>query len=776
MDRHTATVLDFPRIQTLLAEGARSPQGAELCRGLEPLPTLEATHRALDELEALIALEPILGPPPTGGLQRVEESLEAARKEGACLEREAVLELRDTVVVCHRVLDYLEDAAAEGSDLGAYAGRIQPLYGLADRFARTFGPRGEILDGASAALQCLRDDLKRLRVRILKVLETVLRDSQVEPAVQDEFVTVRGDRYVIPLRTDFRGYLEGIVHDRSRSGATFFVEPMEVVELNNQLGLVREEEQAEIRNILLELTAWLGREASTLRANIAVVAHLDALGARLVLARKLGAERPQLIAEPLVDLRGARHPLLQSQLGGDVVPVDLHLGQDSRLLLITGANSGGKTVSLKTAGLLVLMARSGLFIPAAEGSRVGWFDTLGADIGDEQNIDRQLSTFTAHATHLRDILQRAGKGSLVLLDELGTGTDPQEGVGLAMAVLETLLDQGAIVIGTTHLAGLKAFAYARPDGQNAAVAFDPDTGRPLYRLIYGRAGTSNALKVAEQLGMPRNVLTKARAYAAGGDEPVSRVLSELEDAKDAAIRAAEESETLRQELEALVAKQQVLVAEARQERDAARADARREALAVIAEARNGLRQTIRAFARRRASQQEAEEDIRRAELTVDQALRRETPTAKTPPPENLSPGARVGVTSLRRDGVVEAFDDNGRKVVVRVGTLRVTVPVQDLGRAERAGVNSPRASPVRVEAERVAPDVVVVGCTVDEALARVDKALDRALLAGVEGFRVVHGRGTGTLRRAVREHLVEVPQVRGVRPVGNDVATWVEVG
>jgi DNA mismatch repair protein MutS2 len=737
------------------------------------LAHLEAAERALDELVALQALELVLGLPSTDGVHRVEGVLTSARKEGTCLEVEAFLAVRDTLAACHGVLAYLEDAAAEGSLLGEYAGRMRPLYDLADRFERTFGPRGEILDGASPALLRVRAEQKKVRDRVLRVLESVLRDRAVEPAVQDEFITLRGGRYVVPLRTDFRGYLGGIVHDRSRTGSTFFVEPLEAVELNNQFGVLREEEEAEIRRILLECTAAVGRAEPALRVNVGVVAHVDTLCARLNLARRLGAVRPELAAEPVLELQEARHPLLELQEGVDVVPIDLRVGGEGRLLLITGANAGGKTVALKTAGLLTAMAHAGLFLPTAAGSRVGWFDGVYADIGDEQDLDRHLSTFSAHAVNLRDILAVAGGGSLVLLDELGTGTDPREGMGLAVAVLEALLERGVRVMATTHLAGLKAFAYTRPSAHNAAVAFDPETGRPLFRLVYGQSGSSNALDVAERLGMPSDVVARARRYAAGGAEPGSELLGEIEAARGRAQQAAEQAEALRREWEARAAEGSRLLEETRRERDAARAEARTEARQVIAEARETLRREIRRFAQGLTMQQEAEQAVARAERELEAALPPE-PSLPGLVLEEIAPGLRVRVTSLGKDGDVEALEPDGRRVRVRVGTLRVTIPPEDLRMASGAAERPSTGGGVRVVAEAGVGDVVVVGCSVEQALTRVDRGVDKALVAGAAGFRVIHGRGTGALRRAVREHLRGEPHVQEIRPEG-DAATWVEL-
>ncbi len=776
MNEHALAVLGFPRVRTLLAQGARTPQGEDLCRALAPLPGRQAALEALDELESLSDLEPRLGPPPLSGVHRIEAVLDASRKDGACLEIEAFLALRDTVGACHRLLEYLEDAAAEGTLLGRYAGRMRPLWELADRFERTFGPRGEILDGASPALLALREEQRRLRGRILRVLEGLLGDAALDPVVQDEFITLRGGRYVVPLRTDFRGYLKGIVHDRSRTGSTFFVEPLETVELNNQFGVLREDEEAEVRRILLEITRSVGEASGALKGNLAVVAHVDALASRLVLAKRLRAVRPGIPEAPVLELREARHPLLEVSGDVAVVPVDILLEPPSRWLLVTGANAGGKTVALKTAGLLTAMARCGLFVPAAEGSRVGWFPAVYADIGDEQDIDRHLSTFSAHVGNLRDIVEKAESGCFALLDELGTGTDPREGLALAAAVVETLLERGACLMATTHLAGLKAFARSRPDGRSAAVAFDPSTGEPQYRLEYGRSGASNALEVAERLGMPSDVLARARRYAAGDEGRGGELLRGLEEAEDRAREAAERAEDLRSDWEARNRQQEELVREARRERDVVRAEFRREVRSMVEEVRREMRDAVRRLSDGAIGRAAAEAEVASLQRLAEERLGPEETEA---PPGGLDaeavPGMRVHVASLGREGEVQAVEPDGRRAVVRLGTLRVTVPLDDLRAPVEARPPAQPAPRVRVDAEAGASDVNVIGSTVEEALVSVDRALDRALVAGVRGFRVVHGRGTGTLRRAVREHLASAPHVREVRPEG-DAVTWIDLG
>ncbi|TLN09761.1 endonuclease MutS2, partial [bacterium] len=435
----------------LLASEAKTPQGGALLLALAPAPSPEAARERLDETDSLIKLVDTLGWPPVDGLGLVEGHLSRAEVPGACLEVEAMVELKEAIGVCTRAVEYVEDAKSEGSPIGAWGEGLTPLYDLQSQFARTFGPRGEILDSASPELYRIRGELKELRAKVLRILQRILRDTEYEHVVQDDFITQRSNRYVVPLRTDFRGYMGGIVHDRSNTGQTLFVEPMEVVETNNKVNEAKEEEFAEIRRILAALTARIGASAPAMLSQIVLVARVDALCAKVRVGQRLGSVRPVIAKEPILDVEGARHPFLALRGAGKVVPIKLSLKDGKKLLLVTGANAGGKTVALKTAGLLVMMAQAGLFIPADEGSVIGWFGEVLADIGDEQDIDRDLSTFSAHMTRLKEIFQIAGEGSLILLDELGTGTDPTQGAALSVALLEELMSVGARILATTHL-------------------------------------------------------------------------------------------------------------------------------------------------------------------------------------------------------------------------------------------------------------------------------------------------------------------------------------
>jgi DNA mismatch repair protein MutS2 len=779
LDRHAARVLDYLRILEVLAGEARTPQGGDLLRTLSTASAPAEARERLAESEAFSSLVETLGWPPVEGMERVDAHLDRAAVAGACLDAEALLAVRDAVVVSARVVEYLEDAGKESSPLGAWAEGQTPLYGLEESFARTFGPRGEILDSASPALARIRAEIKELRGKVLKILQRVLRDTEYEHVVQDDFITQRSNRYVIPLRTDFRGYLNGIVHDHSNSGQTVFVEPMEVVETNNRVNEVMEEEYAEIRRILTALTAAVGAAGPSLRAQIALVARVDALSSKVRFARKLRCVSPEIADEPVLEVKGARHPFLELREGAKVVPIRLYLPEGTNLLLITGANAGGKTVALKTAGLLVLMAHSGLFIPAEEGAKVGWFPEVLADIGDEQDLDKDLSTFSAHMARLKDIFDLSGEGSLVLLDELGTGTDPTQGAALSVAVLEELRRTGARVMATTHLDGLKAYAYGCKDALNAAVAFDPKTGTPLYNLLYGQAGSSNALDVAERMGLPQRVLDRARSISGDSGEGTAKLLREIEEARDEARLERERNAELNRSLERELRSQKELTEEARKERRSAMADARGEAMALIRKMREDLNRVVRELAEEKIKQKDAQSALEEASEKAERRFPKPKPEeAGVKPPKEIIEGAKVFVKSLGKNGIIEGKVSGG-KVRVAVGPMKLFVPVEDLGapsgEKKQAKVSLPSAG-VKVTAEKGDPDVVLIGMTVEDALEAFDKALNKALVSGIDRFRVVHGHGTGALRKAIREKIAATPRVRRAEnEENNEAVTWIEI-
>ncbi len=778
MDRHAAKVLDFGRVLEALSGLSLTPQGKSACAEVTTASGFDEAVRLLDELEAFGMLTRAIGTPPIGEMALLDSILDDAAIPNACLDIERLMSVGVTIRTTTRVIEYLEDAGRENSPIAELADGHAPMYGMEERFAATFGPRGEVLDSASPELFRLRGEIRGLRSRVLGALKRILRDTEYEHVVRDDFITERSNRYVVPLATNFRGYLNGIVHDHSRTGQTVYVEPMEVVEINNKVNATKEAETAEVRRILMKLTADVGGEAHRIRAQVAIVAAVDMLWAKLKLSQRLECTKPTLSREPVLDVSSAKHPLLALRDDIDVVPVDLKLNGDERLILITGANAGGKTVALKTIGLLTIMAHSGLFLPAGEESVVGWFPQILADIGDEQDIDRDLSTFTAHMARLKEIFDTAGEGALVLIDEMGTGTDPSQGTALSVAVLEELAEMGVKVAATTHLDGLKAYAYAASGAVNAAVAFDPDSGNPLYSLLYGQAGSSNALDVAQRLGVPQRVLDRAKSLTGEKGDRVAKLVADLERARDEARVAAQQADHLSAELERDRSRQAELVAEAKNERRLAREEARKEALALIRDMRKGLSQAIKSVEKGEAREREASDKIDNVAEEVEKRFPKPQPEKPLGPLPELVEGVQVLVVPLGKRATVQSPPKSGR-VRVAVGGLTTTVPVDALAPCDEQ-VEPPREHPkvgrVTVEAQRGSPDIKVIGMTVGEALEELDRSVNKALLGGFERFRVVHGRGTGALRRAIRERIEEDPGLnRHLEEEDDEAITWVEL-
>lgn len=559
--------------------------------------------------------------------------------------------------------------------------------------------------------------------------------------------------------------IPGIVHDTSASGATVFVEPMAVVELNNELQETRSLEEREVERVLRHLSGQVAGEAGPLLTGLAALAELDLALAKARLADAMKAVRPRMNEEGWIRIVGGRHPLLT----GKVVPIDVWLGREARVLVITGPNTGGKTVTLKTIGLFCLMAQAGLFVPAEPGTELAVFSGIYADIGDEQSIQQSLSTFSSHMSNIVRILQVMDARSLVLLDELGAGTDPTEGAALAMAILDHILAAGARAVATTHYSELKAFVHNRPGMQNASVEFDVETLAPTYRLIMGLPGRSNALEIAARLGLPAPVLAQARARLTHDEVRVDDLIRNLEETRRAAAaelaearRLREENQRLREELVAaraeLEARRQAVLEKAREEARRLLHAARREAEAVLAELRRLQRQgdlEAARKARRRLDQLRDQLDSSTPSGAVQGAPLRQ---------DQVVAGLAVLVPSLQQVGIVTEPPGADGQVAVQVGGMRVRVPWHELRRAPAAApaekpAERPRPAPrpgVGLMAEKrthLSPELHVRGMTVEEALEAVDKYLDDAVLAGLSRVRIVHGKGTGTLRRAIHEHL-----------------------
>ncbi len=598
-----------------------------------------------------------------------------------------------------------------------------------------------------------------VREQMRRRLEAIVRDRELERIVQEDYVTLRNDRYVILLRPEFKGLLDGIVHDHSHSGASVYVEPFNVIELNNEVASLIDEERDEIRRIFAELTREIRAVREILLQNYRALARLDALQARALYAEATSSIVPSLTQEGF-QILGARHPLLLAEDASQVVPMDVIQQPATVASVISGANMGGKTVALKIAGLFPLMTRCGLMLPAREGTQIKLFDRIMADIGEEQDIRSRVSSFSGHVMRMKEIVDKAGHGDLVLFDELGGATDPEEGAALAMAVMDALVTRRARVMATTHLTQLKAYALGRDDMTTISVEFHPVTLKPTFRLVYDLPGESHAIATAERMGLAPHVIATARDHldkAAGGS---SRLLTSLRQKMSAL-------DKLRGELEAKQRALDVELARIRSQKDETIEEFRKSAQGVIRKAERemaDLRESIKSGRMKRA--QEVRETMRRIKSEI-------TETLGTPLERRLaSPavGSRVKVKTLGREGTVRAIAERGR-VEVTVGNVTVRVDPEDIVMlaAEAGQKSSSKNSRIAVDIPPASPkwQVNVIGLRVDEALPVVDKALDEAVLGGLSSMSIIHGKGTGRLKKAIWEHLSRHALVRDLQPGDN---------
>lgn len=753
MEKALAT-LEFTTVRAMLAERTGFAPGREVAEALVPATTLADAERLQDETAAAREL---LRDVPSAGIGGAKDIRDALRRAalGGVLDPAQLTAAADTV----RAAEHLW---ADVRGRAALAGRTKfarPPAAVAAAIEHAISANAEILDRASPALAGARAELRSAQSRLQQRLDTLLRSPDLVRVLQDPIVTQRGGRYVVPVKAEHRASVKGIVHDQSASGATVFIEPLEILEANNKVREAELAERAAVQAVLDGLSRQVERAGDDLRATVDALAALDAILARALLAEALDGVRPGLNTTGTLDLIGARHPLLVAR-GGDVVAIDVRLGSDFRALVITGPNTGGKTVTLKTIGLLVLMAQAGLQVPAERGSTLPVVPGVYADIGDEQSIAQSLSTFSSHLRNVVATLAGARAGDLALLDEIGAGTDPDEGAALAMAVLETLLERGVLVAATTHYPELKAFALNTPGVANASVEFDAETLRPTYRVHVGLPGASNAFAIASRLGLARDVLDRAEAHLSDLHRSLERTLREAERQRIDLAASMEEARVAQADAQAALQEARREAARLRREAADDALRARRESEEVVLQARRALRQAE--SARERSSRRDLLSEARAAlEEAETAARRREAPAA--PPPtgdETFQVGDRVIVEGTTETATVMSVDERGQAEVAG-GALRLRVPVGSLRRAPDAGPRIESTRPLVSGGVTGVPlQLDLRGARAEDALLELDRYLNDAALAGYDRVRVVHGKGTGALRAAVGQALAKHPLVR----------------
>ena len=769
MNQGVRATLEYHKVIAMLADRTGSVMARELAESLEPVSDRDEVGKRLEETAEARGIFLTAVHVPLGGIRDIREYLQRA-EIGAVLDTEELLAFGNTLYAARRVKTFFTEYDRPLPVLGPLVDAIIILRHLETAIDNTVNENGQIRDDASPELSRLRRDIRIFQSRVKEKLDHILHSSEYQKYFQDALVTVRGDRYVIPIKQECRHQFPGIVHDQSASGATVFIEPMAVVNLNNDIKQAMAAEKHEIERILRKISGQIAQSALAIRQTCTALAQIEFAFAKARLSIDMEAECPHINTQGYIRLVGARHPLIDKQA---VVPIDVELGKDFTTLLITGPNTGGKTVSLKTVGLFALMIQAGLFIPAKSTSEMTIFNGIFADIGDEQSIEHSLSTFSSHMTNLVRILSHVGSGDLVLVDEIGAGTDPGEGAALAMAILEHLLDMGVRTIATTHYNELKSFAYSRRGIENASVEFDIATLRPTYRLLIGVPGSSNAFNISLRLGLGGQIIERARSLMDKEHVQFETVLAAL-DAKQreyanrsADVAAVQQEmavlqERFRREKTEWDEKKRAMLAKAQEQAASLIRQARHEAEAVIAELKEQFsvqneheRQQSIVSVRRRLSA------VMGSTLAVDAD---DGQKLAIPDASQLEPGTTVLVATLAQKGIVQAVANN--QVTVQLGIMKVNVPIADC-RLIADPVQPPRVSSKKAvdvtKVQTISAEVDLRGMTVTEAEETLDKYLDDALLAGLSQVRVIHGKGTGSLRKGVKPYLVAHRSIKDIR-------------
>ncbi len=764
--------LEFTTVREMLADATSFLPGRELAEALAPVRELAIAERLQDETDSARSL---LRAVPSAGLAGARDIREPLRRAtlGGMLDPDQLLMIADTTRAASRLFTDVHGHPP----IAAKARFARPPEPLAVAIEHAIGSGGEVLDRASVVLANARAALRAAQSRLQQRLDALVRSPELGRFLQEPIVTQRSGRYVVPVKAEYRGAVKGIVHDQSASGQTVFIEPLDVLEANNAVREAELAEQQEVLRVLERLSRSVEASAEDLAAVLRALADIDLILAKAHLGESLGCERPTLNADGRADLIAARHPLLVTQ-GSDVVPIDVRLGTDFRVLVITGPNTGGKTVTLKTLGLLQLMAASGLQVPAARGSALPVVRRVFADIGDEQSIAQSLSTFSSHLRNVVATLADAERGDIALLDEVGAGTDPDEGAALAMAVLETLLERGVLVAASTHYPELKAFALNTPGVSNASVEFDAETLRPTYRVHVGLPGSSNAFAIASRLGLDRAVLDRAEAHLSELHRSLERTLQLAERQRTELASALEESRIAAADAARALADAHAEAERIRDDAERARERARHESEELILQARRALRQAE--DARDQGGRRNLVEEAREALAASERATRDAVPEPVAPRALPVSIGGPVLIRGMTQEGTLVSIDDRGIAEVVS-GQLRLRVPSGEL-RPAPARVASPIVSTRAQVTGSVANSPLQLdlrGARAEEALEVLDRYLNDAAVAGNDRVRIVHGKGTGALRAAVRETLARHPLVQEQTPAsaaeGGDGATIVRL-
>ena len=766
MNQKALETLEYRKIIAQLKREMGSAASAKLADELTPLTSEKIIKEELRSTTEAVDLIVRKGPLPTGGLYDIREALLLAKKGGSLTMRQ-LLEVQNVLGISSEVVAFMhDDALPELKYIGEMVDLIVEFTALEKEISRCILTEDEMADNASPKLKDIRRSIHQQNQAIKNKLSRIITSSSNKTYLQDAIVTMRDGRYVIPVKQEYRSFFPGMVHDQSKGGATLFIEPQGVVELNNKLRELEVEEQLEIARILAELSSRVAEHYREIRSNLELLTKLDFIMAKGKLSCKMHASEPKIDKDGELRLISARHPLIEYK---KAVPVDIRIGGDYRTLIITGPNTGGKTVSLKTAGLLVMMAQSGLHIPASHASTLPIFGEVFADIGDEQSIEQSLSTFSSHMKNIVSIIDKASYDSLVLVDELGAGTDPTEGAALAIAILERFYDSGALTMATTHYNELKKYALATSGVENAAMEFDVETLTPTYRLLIGVPGKSNAFEISKKLGLSESVIERASEHIKHGDMEFENVISSIEDDKRKAAADRLDAESMRAEIEEKLKKLEEKEKAISEKRADIIAEAKREARELLRETKSAVKDVQKDLRKLQKSGahtnlntgalEKSRRKINEAEDLVSEKVVKQV-NSEPVSADTLKIGDRVKLLTIGQNGTILSLPDEKGNLMINIGALKVKARLQDLmlinegkDRKPQAKSSSKYGSLLRSKSSSVSASINVMGKNLEDALADVEKYLDDVYMAGLDMVSIIHGRGGGILKDGIRQML-----------------------
>lgn len=776
MNDRAIKVLEYEKIIKKLKDRASSMLGKGLAGQLKPFTNYEEVIRAQSETTDAVTCILRKGSPPLGGIHEIRSFIRRAQT-GGMLNPGELLMIADVLRASRKLKGYISQDKVELNDTNhiyILCSNLGTNKALEDRLNQSIESEDRLSDYASSALASIRRNIRRTQDSIKDKLNSIIRSSQNKKYMQDAVVTLRGDRYVIPVKQEYRSQFPGLVHDMSSSGATLFVEPMAVVEANNEIRQLQNKEEQEVERILLELTGEVANIGDMLLENVQLLGHIDFAFAKARLSLDMDAVEPVINKERRIVIKKGRHPLIDPK---EVVAVDISLGEDFSTMVITGPNTGGKTVTLKTTGLFVLMAQAGLHIPAAERSEMCVFHKVFADIGDEQSIEQSLSTFSSHMKNIVSILKEVDDNSLVLFDELGAGTDPTEGAALATAILERLTNQGIRTMATTHYSELKLYAMTTPGVQNACCEFDVETLRPTYRLLVGIPGKSNAFAISKRLGLDEGIIEEAKNLLTGEDIQFEEVLSDIEKKRIETERELEHASRAKQEIERIKEASRMQKNRLENEKNKILDQARKEARNILLDARREADEIMERLRELEKAQQQSildteimqlKHDMRQKINKLDERMAESVLPRKgyAKPPENLKAGDSVMIINLNRKGTILEAPDKDGNVLIQVGIMKVNMHITQLRLIDEQKELVDNIQITRVsgaKSSNVGLELDIRGCSIEEARERVNKYIDDATIAGLHEVTIIHGKGTGVLRRGVHEILKSNSHVKSFR-------------